>query len=223
MTNVHPSKVVWDNIYSQGQFLRYPYEVAVRLVKKHQSSDGFRGTVLDHGCGSGNHLEMFVRSGILAHGVEILPSCLPLIRARFLGANLVEPPVTIVDIQKPIGPQLPIYDHVFSWGSVHYNDRASVLADIAVLIEKMPQGGCFIMVVPSMRDVVATTSDSLPDGSRMIRSGEGRQSGAVVTIPANDDEFQSWCSGINVRDLGRFGWTIGGVESEFLYLYGMKA
>lgn len=220
MTSQHPSNAVWDGIYGDGQFLRYPYELAVRLVKKHQVTDGFPGVVLDHGCGSGNHLELFARSGIAAHGIEISSATLPLVRARFLGANLVEPPVTIVDLDKPLAPQLPRYSHLFSWGAVHYNHKQRVLADIETLIDGLPSGGCFILVVPSVRDVVATTSDLLPDGSRRI--AVGRQAGAIVTVPANEDELRAWCPAISIRDVGRFGWVIGGVESEFLFVYGTK-
>jgi len=223
MADVHPSKSVWDAVYEGGQFMAYPYEVAVRLVKRHLKSDGFPGTVLDHGCGSGNHLELFVRHGVRVHGTEIAEKSKALIRARFLGANLAEPPVSVIDLGRPLGPQLPAFDHVFSWGAIHYNYREATLRDIRVLVEGTPVGGCFILCVPSGRDVVARESERLADGSRRLVSDVSGQAGSIVTIPESDDELAQWCQGIRVRDLGRFGWTIGGRESEFLFLYGTRA
>lgn len=223
MTAIHPSASVWGAVYSAGQFMTYPYEVAVRLVKRHLRTDGFQGTVLDHGCGSGNHLELFVRNGVRVHGTEIAEQARGLIAARFMGANLAQPPITIIDLQKSLGPQLPAYDHVFTWGAIHYNTKEGTRRDIATLIEKCPAGGCFILCVPSRNDVVARESEELPDGSRRIISDVSGQTGALVTVPDSDEELSSWCAGIAIRDLGRFGWTIAGRQSEFLYVYGTKA
>ena len=45
---------MWDKIYRSGSMLWYPAEALVRLVRRHEKSDGFAGTILDHGCGTGN-------------------------------------------------------------------------------------------------------------------------------------------------------------------------
>lgn len=214
---------LWDRLYDGGAYLWYPYEVAVRVMKRHAATDGFNGTILDHGCGSGNHLEFFARSGWSAHGTEISATSINLIRNRFRGAMLPQPKLSLVDPAKPLELQLPAYDHAFVWGSIHYNDHKGTIADIQTVVDGLPGGGCFVLCVPSINDVVASQSEVLTDGSRRITSDVSGQCGAVVTVPRDREELLSWCRDIDVRDAGRFGWEIGGVTSEFHFVYGIRS
>lgn len=223
MSDKHPNEVIWDAVYAGGQILAYPYEVAVRLAKRQLASGGFRGVVLDHGCGSGNHLEMFVRLGVAVHGTEVAPASRHVIAARFMGANLPQPPITIIDLNRPLTPQLPAYDHLFAWGSVHYNTKEATKRDLASLIDKTPVGGVVIVCIPSQRDVVFTQSVGLPDGSRQMNANVSGQKGAILTVPDSLDEMLGWCKGVDVKDAGEFGWRLSGRQSEFHFVYGVKS
>jgi SAM-dependent methyltransferase len=213
---------IWDDIYAGGRSLWYPYEVAVRIIHHLRGRQQLQGTILDHGCGSGNHLEFMVRVGLTPVGSEVSPASLGLIKARFAGAKLMAPPVTLFDPSLPLTGQLPAFDHVFAWGSMHYNSRGKFLADLATLIELLPAGGRLILAVPSRNDVVASQSTKQADGSYRVTADVSGQQGAVVTIPEDEAEFRSWCGGIAIDDCGRFGWTVQGVQSEFLFLHGSK-
>lgn len=214
---------LWNRLYESGAYLWYPYEVAVRVVRRHLAADGFSGTILDHGCGSGNHLEFFARLGLRSVGTEVAPNAVEIVRTRFRGAMLPCPPIHLVDLARPLAPQLPAFDHVFVWGSVHYNRRARVLEDIAALAGRLPKGGAFILSLPNRNDVAHSQSEALADGSRRFTSDISGQRGAVVTIPESEADLISWCRGIEVRDCGTFGWTIGGRRSELHFVYGVKA
>lgn len=218
----YDNAALWNRLYESGAYLWYPYEVAVRVVRRHLSAEGFAGVVLDHGCGSGNHLEFFVRLGLSPVGTEVAANAVGLVRNRFRGAMLSCPPIHLIDPGRPLAPQLPRFDHAFAWGSLHYNHRARTVEDIGTLADRLPKGGAFILCVPSVNDVVCQQSEQLPDGSRRITSNVSGQHGAIVTVPENDTELIRWCRGITIHDCGTFGSTLGGVRSEFHFVYGVK-
>ncbi len=222
MTSADRNVKIWDDIYAGGRSLWYPYEVAVRIIHQLRGRQQLGGTILDHGCGSGNHLEFMVRLGLTPIGSEVSAASLALIKARFAGAKLMAPAVTLFDPAQPLNGQLPPFDHVFAWGSMHYNARGKFLEDLRTLIELLPAGGRMILAVPSRNDVVAAQSTREADGSYRLTAEVSGQQGAVVTIPEDEDEFRSWCRGIAIDDCGQFGWTLQGVRSEFLFLHGSK-
>jgi len=217
------SAQIWDRLYREGHSLWYPYEVAVRLVRHHLGREGFQGVILDHGCGSGNHLEFFTRLGLRSHGTDVASGALDVVRARFAGAKLPCPPLSHVDPMQPLAGQLPAYDHVFAWGSLHYDAKPRVLAALGDLIAGLPKGGAFLWSVPSSRDIVHPRSEPMADGSRRITKDVSGQVGAIVTIPESPEELRSWIPGIDVRDLGTFGWTLQGQQVEYYFVYGVRS
>jgi SAM-dependent methyltransferase len=222
MTSDNPNVKIWEDIYAGGRNLWYPYEVAVRIIHQLRGKGALKGVILDHGCGSGNHLEFMQRVGLSAIGSEISAASLDLIKARFAGAKLQAPPVTLFDPNQPLDTQLPAFDHVFAWGSMHYNRKAKVLADLAWLIDRLPEGGRLILAVPSTNDVVAAQSEREADGSYRIVTDVSGQKGALLTIPDNREELESWCAGLAIDDCGQFGWVVQGQRSEFLFIHGSK-
>lgn len=223
MTDARDNVDIWDSIYSSGRMLWYPYEVAVRILHGLNNRRALDGRILDHGCGSGNHLEFMTRLGLTVVGSEVSPASKSLIEARFAGAKLRSPPVTIFNPAKPLVPQLPKYDHAFIWGSIHYNRRPKFIEDLHGLIGHLPAGGKLIIAVPSVNDVVAQVATWEQDGSIRITRDVSEQKNAVLTVARDEAELRDWCPGIKVEDCGRFGWTIKGVPSEFIFLYGEKA
>lgn len=214
---------IWGAIYGQGHMLWYPYDIVVRVVHHLKNTGRLDGTILDHGCGSGNHLELLVRLGLGVVGTDVVQSSLDVVRARFAGAKLPLPPLSLVDPGKALGEQLPRYDHVLAWGSTHYNRKGKFLRDLADLIEGLPAGGSLIFAIPSMDDVVGRHSVREPDGTFRITAEVSGQQGALVCIPGSREELLGWCGGIEVEECARFGWTFRGMTSDYFFLYGRKA
>ncbi|MEL7282789.1 MAG: class I SAM-dependent methyltransferase [Pseudomonadota bacterium] len=219
----HEATGVWDRFYQTGHSLWYPYEALVRLVRYHMGQEGFDGLVLDHGCGSGNHLEFLTRLGIRTHGTEVSPAALDTVRSRFRGAMLPMPDLSLFNPDLPIADQLPDYDHVLAWGAVHYNRRPRVLEDIATLIDGLPKGGTFLFQVPSANDVAAQQSERLEDGSFQIVGDISSQTGAIATYPDSHDELRSWLPGLELRDIGTVNVTLLGNAVEYYFAYGVKS
>lgn len=214
---------IWDEIYAGGRILWYPYEVAVRITRYLKAQNRLKGTILDHGCGSGNHLELFTRLGLRAVGTDVSPAALDTVRRRFEGAQLSPPDeLVIFDPRASLSSQLPRYDHVFAWGSIHYNNYDKMLQDIQSLVSGMTPGGSFIIAVPSRHDIAIANADEVSAGMFRLKNNISGQIGALVCAPADESELKSWCTGIEIEDCGRFGWDFRGQRSEFIYLFGRK-
>lgn len=218
----HEATDIWDKFYAGGHRLWYPYEVVVRLIRFHLAHGKLDGVMLDHGCGSGNHLEFLTRVGVRAHGTEVCPHALATVRSRFEGAMLPLPPLQLINPVEPLAGQLPAYDHVIAWGSTHYNHRAKVLADIASLIDGLPTGGVMIFQCPSVNDVAAQQSERLADGSFRIVGSISSQTGAICTFPESHDELRSWLNGLELRDVGSVATLLLGTPVEYYFAYGIK-
>ena len=221
-SQTHEATRIWDKFYASGHRLWYPYEVVVRLVRYHLAHAPLDGIMLDHGCGSGNHLEFLSRLGVRTHGTDVSPSALQTVRSRFEGAMLPTPALSLVDPTVALGPQLPAYDHVIAWGSTHYNIREKVLSDVSDLIEGLPKGGVLVFQVPSVNDVAARQSERLPDGSFRIVGEISGQTGAICTFPANHEELRGWLRGIDIRDMGTVATQLLGNNVEYFFAYGVK-
>lgn len=222
MHEQHEASEVWDRFYATGHRLWYPYEVVVRLVRHHLARGTLDGVMLDHGCGSGNHLEFLTRVGVRTIGTEVSANALETVRARFEGAMLPTPPLSLFDPLAPLAGQLPRYDHVIAWGSTHYNHRAKVLDDIASLIDGLPRGGVMLFQCPSVNDVAARQSERLPDGSFRIVGAISSQTGAVCTFPESHDELRGWLAGLELRDVGTVNTLLLGTPVEYYFAYGVK-
>lgn len=214
---------IWDAVYAGGgSNLWYPSEALVGLVRAHERREGFPGVVLDHGCGSGNTAEFLIRSGHRVVCSDVSPAALDLVRARFRGAKLPVPSLYRIDPERSLAGQLPAYDHAIAWSSLHYNPLGKARADFADLIAGLPPGGTFLAAVSSPEDDLATQSQPLPDGSRRLMENVSGQGGVTVAIPRDFDEFEFWCSGIEVRERIRFGISYASHRLDYYGLYGVK-
>lgn len=216
------NRTIWDDIYEEGSFLWYPSEVLVRLVRAHEGRFGFRGTILDHGCGTGNIAEFLVRSGHKVHATDISPAALRTVEDRFRAARLPLPGLSVIDIDRPLAGQLPDYSDAIVWQSLCYGDRPTTLAALRAIIDRLPAGGAFIVNFPGPRDVLALESEKQPDGTRRVRSSIPSQADAILTLPESLDELAAWCDGIKVVDRVEYELRFSRVTNHYCVVYGVK-
>jgi SAM-dependent methyltransferase len=213
---------MWDRIYAGGHRIWYPSEALVRIVRRHERLDGFSGTILDHGCGSGAGAEFLIRSGHRVVCSDISAAALSAVAQRFVEVRLSPPDLVAFDPERPLKPQLPHFDHVIAWLSLYYNTKQGLIRQTAELIECLPRNGVFVMSVATMDDVVARSSEPLPDGTRKLSGDISGQDGALLAIPQDREELLSWCEGIEVRDVVSYGITFGGQRNDYWAVYGVK-
>jgi SAM-dependent methyltransferase len=199
----------------------YPSEALVRIVRHHERAEGFSGVILDHGCGSGPGAEFLVRSGHNVVCSDVSEHALGAVRSRFIEARLPLPPLVIFDPLRPLGKQLPRFDHVIAWMSLYYNTMNDFRRHVRELIGCLPQKGVFIASFPTMNDVVVRESDLLADGTRRLVRNLSGQGGALLAIPSTT-ELTALCGEIEIRDIATYGMTFGGKTNEYFVLYGVK-
>ncbi len=218
---VNRTQEIWDCLYASGNFMWYPSEILVKLVRQHEKRDGFAGVILDHGAGSGNVAEFLVRSGHTVHCTDISEQSLRLIERRFRDRGLPVPAMSQIDPKAPLREQLPRYDHVVAWHSLCYNTPAKQRKDINALIGGLPKGGVFIACMKTRDDHWTTLSEPQADGSRkMIMES---QTGAVINLPKDLDELISWCSDLNIRDRLSYRLTGKDYRNDDAIVYGVKS
>lgn len=214
------NQAIWDGAYAGGNFMWYPSEVLVVLVRQQEKREGLSGVILDHGAGSGNVAEFLVRAGHTVHCTDISEKSLQVIDHRFRDRNLPVPAMRHINPAKPLCEQLPRYNHVIAWLSVYYNARAKLRNDIDALIGGLPKGGVFIASLPTLADYQAKMSEPLPDGSRMLKAAG--QEGAVITLPKDVDELISWCPDLDIRDGLTYRLEARDFRHDHAIVYGVK-
>jgi SAM-dependent methyltransferase len=219
---VSANREIWNRIFGAGHRMWYPSEALVRLVRRHEKLEGFPGTILDHGCGSGVCAEFLVRSGHRIICSDVSVEALRSVARRFNEANLAAPDVVLIDVMLPLRQQLPVFDHLIAWQSIYYNTKAGMQNQMAELIEMLPHHGTFIVALPTIRDAVVAACEKLPDGTRRMSRDVSGQGGALLAVPESRDELLSLCGGIDVRDVVTFGMTFGGETNEYVAVYGVK-
>ncbi len=213
---------VWDRIFAGGHRMWYPSEALVRIVRRHEKLEGFAGSILDHGCGSGAATEFLVRSGHRVICSDISEEALKAVKQRFAEAKLPLSQLVTFDPTQPLRPQLPHFHHLIAWASLYYNTKEGMRRQMVELIECLPRNGAFIVSVPTMNDAVISASELLPDGTRRLSRNMSGQSGALLAIPESRDELLALCEGIDVRDVVTYGMTFGGQKNEYFAVYGIK-
>jgi SAM-dependent methyltransferase len=217
------NQAIWDDLYAGGNFMWYPSEVLVGLVRRQEKCEGLRGVILDHGAGSGNVAEFLVRSGHTVHCTDISEKSLEVIDRRFRVRALPVPAMSQIDPMKPLHVQLPRFDHVIAWHSLYYNTAAKLRDDIETLIGGLPKGGVFIAGLWTLADSNGATSEPLPDGSRRLRGSGEEQAGAVIAVPKDLDELLTWCSGLEIRDALAYRLDARDSRRDQAIVYGVKA
>ena len=213
---------IWNDVYQAGNFLSHPTEVFIRMVLEQERHEGFPGIVLDHGCGSGVNAEFLIRRGHKVHCTEISEAALETVSRRFRYKDLPAPETSLIVPDQSLASQISNFDHVVAWCSLLYNTPEVVQRNIAELIENMSPGACFICAFPTPNDLLAHSTETLPDGSRRLVQGHSGQMGIIVTLPETEDQFVGWCKGIEIRDIGKYSITLGGLHSEHMAIYGTK-
>lgn len=104
----------YESLYSQRQaFLRYPADWIIRFhnmyLKKHLPT----GRVLDYGCGSANNTLFFLENGYDAHGVDVAPSALELIRENLAQRGYADSHNQRFHLVEPGSARLPFPDASF--------------------------------------------------------------------------------------------------------------
>ena len=213
---------IWDDIYKAGNFMEYPSEFFIRLLRRAESNFGIKGVTLDHGCGSGNNAECFYKAGYEVICSEVSGAALEVTRKRLLEAGHLNPSCTLIDTALPLSIQLPKYDNVICWLSLCYSDEGSIRSSIAQLISGMSSGGFFWLAMPTKKDLLFRLSKHERGPTRVLDQKAGPQKGALMTIFDEPSQIEKMFLGTRILDVGSYGMTFENCQHEYLVINARK-
>ena len=216
------SPEIWDNIYQNGNFMQYPSEYFVKLLKNTEIKTRLSGVTLDHGCGSGINAECLIRAGHKVVCSEVSQSALDITRRRLIIAGELDPSCYLVDPARPLAPQLPEYDNVICWLSLCYASATEMATTISQLINGMSLNSLFWFATPTKNDLLYRLSIPSSGPSRVLGPAAGAQEGAVMTIFNNQAEVESMFLGTEILGSGIYGMTFDGIQHEYLVINAKK-
>lgn len=216
------SPEIWDNIYQNGNFMQYPSEYFVKLIKITEAQTGINGITLDHGCGSGNNAECLLRAGYKVACSEVSETALSVTRRRLIQAGAKDTACHLIDPSQPLGPQLPKYDNVISWQALCYANEKEMALSIAQLVDGMSTNGFFWFATPTTNDLLYRLSVPSKEPSRILGPTAGAQQGAVMTVFESNTEIEAMFSGTKILSSGTYGMTFEGVQHECLVIRAQK-
>jgi len=213
---------IWDEIYENGNFMQYPCEYFVRLLRRTENRYGIKGITLDHGCGSGNNAECLYRSNHQVVCSEVSKSALEITRDRLLKAGQENPSCTLIDPNLPLQRQLPEYDNVICWQSLCYCSEKVMAESIAQLIDGISRDGFFWFATPTKNDLLFRACEPGSGPSRVLGSKAGPQEGATMTVFDDSTQVERLFSGMKILDMGTYGMTFDGCQLEYLVVNARK-
>jgi hypothetical protein len=213
---------IWEDIYKAGNFMEYPSEFFIRLLRRTESSLGIKGVTLDHGCGSGNNAECFYKAGYDIICSEVSRAALEITRDRLLKAGHSNPSCTLIDTTLPLSVQLPKYDNVICWLSLYYSEEKAMASSITQLISGMSSGGFFWLAMPTKKDLLFRLSKQRRGQTRVLGNNAGPQKGAVLTIFDEPSQIEKMFSGTKILDVGKYGMTFENCQHEYFVINARK-
>lgn len=169
------SKEVWSRHYQREKsILEFPDENLVRLIsKKSGVKKGLLGQwALDLGCGSGRHLSLLRKFGLLPIGLDIAE----LSPAAIQGKVLTDSP-GLDPLPRFIygsGLSLPFVGDTFgavvAWGSLHYGTFSDAESMIVEIYRVLKKGGFFWGTLRSTRDTFLERGEKVSDNEWLIKN-----------------------------------------------------
>ncbi len=112
------SKAKWEKNYQNNRFfLKWPDEMVVRFMNNSMKHSGEK--VLDLGCGSGRHSELFIENGFEVYGCDISTTSILMTKNRLKQFNLEKRFVATHSWNLPYEDNS--FDYVVGWHSIYYN------------------------------------------------------------------------------------------------------
>jgi len=162
----------WNKNYSKKKFyLKWPDELVVRFHKKFmKKKSGLR--LLDLGCGSGRHCELFATENYDVYGCDISSKSISITKKRLKKFNLKDNFVKSFSYDLPY--KSDFFHYVIVWHSIYYNTYENMIKSIKEISRVLIKDGiAFITII--------TSGDS-----RIIKDGINSEKTFRITKKNND-------------------------------------
>ncbi len=165
---IDDNRSLWEERYRHGEaILRYPFDAVVTFVfqKLRRPVSDRAISVLDFGCGTGNHLRFLIENGYEAYGVDVAPTALQLTREMLA---TVRPDYPQERLALMDGNRIPFpnatFDAVIDRSSLGQNRQSSIRALIEEMQRVLKPGGRYFGINFSKRHPDLRFGELVGDG-----------------------------------------------------------
>ncbi len=148
------SKAAWDSFFQENTGNRYPDPAVIRFVARHFFKLAPRArksrSILDLGCGSGNHTVFLAREGFKAHGLDFSRAAIGRLKLR-LKSEKLKAELSVHDmISLPY--EAGRFDAVIDATALQHNPKKKIPAIIREIRRVLKKKGRFFsMIIASHR------------------------------------------------------------------------
>ena len=150
----------WNKNYSKKNFyLEWPDELVVRFQKKFMKKKS-NSNILDLGCGSGRHCELFAKSNYDIFGCDVSSKSISITKNRLNFFN-IDSSHFIKSFSHDLPYKSNSFNYVLAWHSIYYNTFENMILSIKEISRILKKNGlAFITIMAS--------SDSRLKNSKLI-------------------------------------------------------
>ena len=156
-SGVGTTSEIWENIFSQKEWGKYPSEAIIRFIARnfYNAFDRNKVKILELGLGTGANLWFCAKEGFRVSGVEFSQSGIERFKKRMNAENLSSQIDTIFQgdyFERLDEFKDESFDAFIDSYSLAYNDIDRTKAIIEKTIKKLKSGGKFLSITPSLKD-----------------------------------------------------------------------
>lgn len=156
-SGVGTTSEIWENIFSQKEWGKYPSEAVIRFIARnfYNAFDRNKVKILELGLGTGANLWFCAKEGFRVSGVEFSQSGIERFKKRMNAENLSSQIDTIFQgdyFERLDEFKDESFDAFIDSYSLAYNDIDRTKAIIEKTIKKLKSGGKFLSITPSLKD-----------------------------------------------------------------------
>lgn len=146
---VDASRTKWENNYQNNRFfLKWPDEMVVRFMNNNMKHSNKK--VLDLGCGSGRHSELFVENGYEVYGCDISTKSIEMTKKRLKRFHITKRFLTADSWNLPYEDNF--FDYVVGWHSIYYNSFIQLQKTLEEIYRVLNKDGIVLVSLLSHND-----------------------------------------------------------------------
>ncbi|ELU7403119.1 class I SAM-dependent methyltransferase [Campylobacter jejuni] len=220
--NLGSNEKIWENIFSQKEWGKYPSENVIRFIARnfYNVQDRSKINILELGFGTGANLWFCAKEGFSVSGIEWSKTGVERFKARMKDENLSDK-IKQIELGDYINKLDSFKDDSFdAWMdnySLAYNDFDKTKKIIDKAMKKLKKGGKFLSVTPSLYNDGFEKDESL--GYHLVKPTSGSDAFTGIIRYCDEQDIKQLYQGKNYQITDIKINTLKNLENNLSELY----
>ncbi|GAA7176024.1 hypothetical protein HpCK101_30880 [Helicobacter pylori] len=220
--NLGSNEKIWENIFSQKEWGKYPSENVIRFIARnfYNVQDRSKINILELGFGTGANLWFCAKEGFSVSGIEWSKTGVERFKARMKDENLSDK-IKQIELGDYIDKLDSFKDDSFdAWMdnySLAYNDFDKTKKIIDKAMKKLKKGGKFLSVTPSLYNDGFEKDESL--GYHLVKPTSGSDAFTGIIRYCDEQDIKQLYQGKNYQITDIKINTLKNLENNLSELY----